>query len=220
MNFEQSCLLAALFSCLFRDLSSACAFFAAIFMSPKHIHVQNALGGDGLKKLKVIVCAAITFLALLLPFSAAIAEDPIVDSIDQKLQSTDPYYEKGSAAVMDFTDIIMDIAISEEEVEQQKVKMVFVKYQNERDTLFTFNKQEVFYYSLDNNELLENDAVIGNNESKKFFENHQDDYRKQISPVSLALILFLIFTATLVFPLFIILFNKNAPSDEMYHYEL
>jgi hypothetical protein len=173
-----------------------------------------------LKRLKIMVCSAITFLALVLPLTAASAGDPIIDSIDQKLQLTDPYYEKGSAAVMDFTDIIMDIAISEEEVEQQKVKMVFVKYQNERDTLFTFNKQEVFYYSLDNNELLENDEVIGNDESKQFFANHQDDYRKQISPVSLALILFLIFTVVLVFPLFIILFNKNAPSDEMYHYEL
>ncbi|WP_456272695.1 hypothetical protein [Bacillus sp. AK031] len=173
-----------------------------------------------MRKLKVIVCSAITLLALLLPFSAALAEDPIIESIDQKLQSSDPYYQKGSAAVMDFTDIRMDIAVSEEEVEQQKVKMVFVQYENERDTLFTFNKQEIFYYSLDNNVLLENDAVIGNNESNDFIGDHQDDYRKQISPGSLALILFLIFAVIFVFPLVIILFNKNAPSDEMYHYEL
>jgi hypothetical protein len=189
-------------------------------MSPKHIHVQKTLGGVGLRKLKIFVCSAITLIALLLPFSASLAEDPIIDSIDQKLQSTDPYYQNGSAAVMDFTDIIMDIAVSEEEVEQQKVKMVFVKYQNERDTLFTFYKQEIFYYSLDKNALLENDAVIGNSESKVFIEDHQDDYRKQISPGSLALVLFLIFAVILVFPLFIILFNKNAPSDEMYHHEL
>lgn len=164
--------------------------------------------------------STVTLLAFSLPFTAASAEDPIIQSIDEKLESVDFYYQQGSAKVMDFTDLYMEIAINEEEVEKQKVKMVFVKYQTDRDTIFHFNKQEVFYYSLDKNTLLENDSVIGNAESKAFIADHQDDYRKQISPGSLALILIFIFTTVLLFPLAVLMLQKNTPSDKLYPYEL
>ncbi|WP_421382804.1 hypothetical protein ACOJQI_01250 [Bacillus salacetis] len=173
-----------------------------------------------MKKILVFLLSAVTLLALFLPFTAVIAEDPIIDSIDEKLETVDPYYQKGSAGVMDFVDLTMDVAINEEETETQKVKMVFVKYQIDRDTIFHFNKQEIFYYSLDKNTLLENDSVIGNEESQTFITSHQDDYRRQITPGSLALILILVFGTVLVFPLFVILLQKNAPSDELYHYKL
>jgi hypothetical protein len=171
-----------------------------------------------LKKWMIFLWCAVTFLSFSLPFTTAFAEDPIINSIDEKLEAIDPYYQKGSAGVIDFTDLTMDIAINEEEVEKQKVKMVFVKYQNDRDTIFHFNKQEIFYYSLDKNTLLENDAVIGNEGSKAFIAEHQDDYRKQITPGSLAMILILIFITVLVFPLVVFLLQKNAPSDELYPY--
>ncbi|WP_044022803.1 hypothetical protein [Bacillus sp. SG-1] len=173
-----------------------------------------------MKKIFAIMWSTVMLLAFSLPFTAASAEDPIIQSIDEKLESVDFYYQQGSAKVMDFTDLYMEIAINEEEVEKQKVKMVFVKYQTDRDTIFHFNKQEVFYYSLDKNTLLENDSVIGNAESKAFITDHQDDYRKQITPGSLALILIFIFTTVLLFPLAVLLLQKNTPSDKLYPYEL
>ncbi|MGF2614240.1 hypothetical protein FZC84_16610 [Rossellomorea vietnamensis] len=173
-----------------------------------------------MKKFLVLMWCMLTLLAISLPLSTAFAEDPIIKSIDEKLQLTDSYYQKGSAGVKDFTDLIMEVAINEEKVEKQKVKMVFVKYTIDRDTIFHFNKQEIFYYSLDNEALLENDAVIGNAESKKFIADHHDDYRKQISPGSLVLILTLIFAAVLVFPYVIFLVQRNTPSDERYHHNL
>ncbi|WP_409252601.1 hypothetical protein V1502_01215 [Bacillus sp. SCS-153A] len=173
-----------------------------------------------MKKTLVILWCIVTFFALSLPFTTASAEDPIIQSIDEKLESVDSYYQQGSAAVMDFTDLSMEIVINEEEVEKQKVKMVFVKYQTNRDTIFHFNKQEIFYYSLDENILLENDYVVGNEESKAFIADHQDDYRKQIAPGSLALILIFIFAAVLVFPAVVLMLQKNAPSDELYPYQL
>ena len=173
-----------------------------------------------MKKLVLKVWCAVIFLVFLLPFAPALAEDPIIESIDQKLQAADPYYQKGSAKVMDFTDTSLAVAIGDEETEKQKVKMVFVRYQNDRDTLFHFNKQEIFYYSLDKNTLLELDNVIGNNDSKAFIAEHEDDYRKHITTGSLFLLLFSIFAFILVFPLLVVLFHKNASSDELYHYEL
>jgi hypothetical protein len=173
-----------------------------------------------LKKWLIFLWCTVTFLILSLPFTTAFAEDPIIDSIDEKLEAVDPYYQDGSADVMDFVDLTMEVAINEEEVEKQKVKMVFVKYQIDRDTIFHFNKQEIFYYSLDKNTLLENDSVVGNEESQMFIADHQDDYRKQIAPGSLALILTFIFSTVLIFPLFVILLQKNAPSDELYPYRL
>lgn len=171
-----------------------------------------------MKKLIVLLGCILTCLAI--PLTTAFADDPIIKSIDEKLEKTDSYYQKGSAGVKDFIDLTIEVAINEDEVETQKVKMVFVKYKIDRDTIFHFNKQEIFYYSLDNEALLENDAVIGNGESKEFIAAHHEDYRKQISPGSLALILTLIFATVLVFPYVIFLVQKNTPSDERYHYDL
>jgi hypothetical protein len=168
----------------------------------------------------IFLCLSIPFLTFSLPFTKALAEDPIIESINEKLEATDPYYQNGSVHVKDFVDLTLDIAINDGETEEQKVKMVFLKYQIDRDTIFHFNKQEIFYYSLDTNSLLENTAVIGNEKSRAFIANHQDDYRKQISPLSLALILLFIFSAVLVFPLVVLILQKNAPSDEAYPYQL
>ncbi|MGM0846756.1 MAG: hypothetical protein ACQEUT_17455 [Bacillota bacterium] len=171
------------------------------------------------KLLVIFIWSAFTFLALFMPLTAVFADDPIIKSIDEKLQKVDPYYQKGSAGVIDFTDLTLEVKVNEEEVEKQKVKMVFVKYKNERDTIFRFNKQEIFYYSLDNEVLLENDSVIGNAESQQFIADHKDDYRKQISPGSTVLILSLIFAVILLLPFIVILLQRNTPSDEPYHYD-
>ncbi|TYR73345.1 hypothetical protein FZC79_19025 [Rossellomorea vietnamensis] len=173
-----------------------------------------------MKKLIMLLGCMLTLLTLPLSSTTAFADDPIIKSIDEKLEKTDSYYQKGSAGVKDFIDLTMEVAINEDEVESQKVKMVFVKYKIDRDTIFHFNKQEIFYYSLDNEALLENGSVIGNGESKEFIASHHDDYRKQISPGSLVLILTLIFGSVLVFPYVIFLVQRNTPSDERYHYDL
>ncbi|RIW32722.1 hypothetical protein D3H55_12640 [Bacillus salacetis] len=175
-----------------------------------------------MKKILVFVCFTLPLLAfsLAFTFAPASAKDPIIDSINEKLEAIDPYYQKGSVHVKDFADLTMDVAINEEDIEEQKVKVVFVRYQIDRDTIFHFNKQEIFYYSLDQDALLENDMVIGNEQSKAFINDHQDDYRKQITPLSLALILTFIFSAILVFPLVVLILQKNAPSDESYPYQV
>ncbi|MGR3766554.1 hypothetical protein [Rossellomorea sp. NS-SX7] len=155
-------------------------------------------------------------LILLLLFglsgNAVFASDPIIDSIDEYLVKEESYFKKGTVTVRDFVDTNAEVMMSEDETESVKVKALYISYTEQRDSFFHFTNREIYYYDLDNNELLPSSSVVLNDDLKAFIDTHRDELNRSITGPSLFLILFFLFSFIIVGPLLTMVFHR--PSSE------
>ncbi len=163
----------------------------------------------------IIVISALIIILSFSFLSPSQAEDPIVKAIDQQLSERTGYYRANSVVVKDFVDVRSNITVGEAETKETKIKAVFVRFQETRDTLFHFNKSEIFYYDLHEDVLIDSSTIVSNDDLKTFVEEHQHDIQKSISIGSFLLVMIILCIFTIFVPIFIILFHRHNPSNEV-----
>ncbi|WP_226669487.1 hypothetical protein [Metabacillus litoralis] len=164
---------------------------------------------------------------LLTPLHITHAENESVSKefkskLEEKLQNEVNYYNKGSvqfekALTMD-GKIFKLISADDPETEENEEKteeynsnftMAFVKYEQKRDSLFYFDKYDLYYYDNSKNEFLILSNIVQNEAAEKFFTEQSEGLHKEIQVPSLILSLVML-SMLFIFPLLIMIFHNKA----------
>ncbi|MCP3741919.1 hypothetical protein [Rossellomorea sp. BNER] len=167
-----------------------------------------------MRKILFYIIIGMIGLIVLTTGTLAIAKDPILQSINSQLNEGNHYYRSDSVKLLDFKDLYLEVTSADEETTTtENVKVLFVQYQETRDTIFHFETGDIFYYSLDKDTLLSSENVGSNEEIKLFIDKHEDNMKKHITAGSLIILFSLIVLCVFIIPLAAAVFHRNYPSS-------
>jgi hypothetical protein len=167
-----------------------------------------------MRKISFYIIIGMIGLIVLTTGTMAIAKDPILQSINSQLKEGNHYYRSDSVKLLDFKDLYLEVTSADgETTATENVKVLFVQYQETRDTIFHFETGDIFYYSLDKDTLLASENVGSNEEIKLFIDKHEDNMKKHITAGSLIILFSLIVLCVFIIPLAAAVFHRNYPSS-------
>ncbi|MBM7588053.1 hypothetical protein JOC86_004628 [Bacillus pakistanensis] len=167
-----------------------------------------------MRKILFSIIIGMISLIILPSSSIAITKDPILQSIDSQLTEGNHYYRTDSVKLLDFKDLYLEVYSADgKTTTTEKIKVLFIQYQETRDTLFHFEKGDIFYYNLDKGVLLSPDMVGSNEEIKSFIDKHEENIKKHITTGSFILLFSLIVLCVFIIPLAAAIFHRNYPSS-------
>ena len=95
--------------------------------------------------------------------------------------------------------------------------MALVKYEQKRDTLFYFDKYDLYYYDNEKNEFLILSNIVQNEKAEQFFNEQSEGLHKDIQIPSLILAMVML-SMLFIFPILIMTFhNKSKAKSHLYH---
>jgi hypothetical protein len=183
--------------------------------------------GIRLKQTRLIFFSVI-LLFLLPSFTLANGDSSsFTSALEERLESSDSYYDKNSVTIIDSVSIKGEVfkvvtkdnpETPEDETEtetyESTIIAALVEFQQVRDSIFKFDKTEVYFYDLDNNEFLEVSNVIGNPEVERFNNVNSENVHKEITLFSSLLVIFLIGIACFLVPILIFMFHGTSGSNQ------
>lgn len=178
-------------------------------------------------------------IVLILPVSSALAEAPnandtklFTQSLEKSLVKGNFYYDENSIEIMDsiqldgnVTKVIKqdDPATEEDEtnIETYKSNLIvaLVQIKEKRDSVFYFNKKELYYYDVKNNEFLVYSTVHDNPEIEKFLHKYTSDLGKHLSIGSLLLLLIILSTPFILAYFIYVFHNEKKTNQKIYFFD-
>lgn len=148
-------------------------------------------------------------------------------ALEERLESASSYNDPNTVTIVDSISLKGEVfkvvtkdnpETPEDETEtetyESTIIAALVEYQQVRDSIFKFNKTEIYYYDLDNNEFLEVSNVIGNPEFETFNNENSENVHKEITPFSSTLVILLILSACFLVPVLIFMFHGTSGSGQ------
>lgn len=170
------------------------------------------------RMVKVSFCAIISFIFILYP-TIALAEDTISYSkeefqvtLEKDLVKNMNYYDPHSMKIE--KSIMIDGHVkkvsSDGIVEEYDSPIVaaLVKVHHRRDSIFLFNKTEIYFFASKKGELLDYSSVSGNTEISDFYKKYSSEVGSGITPLSYTILLLMVSTVLIV-PILVIYFHNR-----------
>ncbi|QOR68270.1 hypothetical protein IM538_09290 [Cytobacillus suaedae] len=182
-----------------------------------------------MKKVRLLLLSLLLLMVYPSFIFASEGSSSFTKALEERLDSASSYYDENSVTIVDSISLKGEVFKvvtkdnrdtpedeTETETYESTIIAALVEYQQVRDSIFKFNKTEIYYYDLDNSEFLEVSNVIGNPEFEAFTNENTEKVHKEITPFSSTLAILLILIACFLVPVLIFMFHGTSGSGQ-YH---
>ncbi|MEK5173511.1 hypothetical protein NST63_09965 [Heyndrickxia sp. FSL W8-0496] len=155
------------------------------------------------------------FLTLLLvSFSSTtvLGEGSMLEDINKALKDEVTYYDNHSVNVIDSIETNVPVMENKKETDKN-VKVLFVAFKEVRGDIYFWDNSQIYYYDIDNNQIVNSADVLGNKATSEFLKNHENVGEKKLRTGSFLLLMSSIFLLILA-PVIIAFFHNGSRSNE------